>query len=413
MRMPNQPQCRLKSSVWRNGHALLPSASTELKPGLNLVTGDNGSGKSSLLLALAGPDDLLAKYELSSDILAFRERFRERRFLAQDTRLQVIGPTLGNDIEITSLLRALPCDALQADMSSVWEALPDFVSRRVGAVSRGELQRFVLAQASSRPPPVLALDEPDGFLDTAGMDKLVEVVVGMVDEGERAILLVATHRRSEWECRLTGIKWNHISLPERTSSACYSPEAPDDNVVSAGFRLRKGMRVKVGRRTRRLRKDLELSGHKGTIVRGQNGSGKTSLLRAIANDRTLSRACRFVPDWSADVGDVRIAGELRLDPAYLGFLDDQGIEPSRPVAYCSWGQRRLLSMFEALSMPRPYYIFDEPFAGLSDSMQRMLARTFAQKVGRGSHVILSSNRADDPSDAMAGFDRLAVGEYLE
>jgi energy-coupling factor transporter ATP-binding protein EcfA2 len=410
--MPSQPHC-LESSVWRNGSALLPTATVALTTGLNLVTGDNGSGKSSLLLALAGPEDLLTKYRLSPDIIEFRRNFSERRFLPQDTRLQVIGPTLGNDIEITSLLRGVPCRDFQADMSSVWEALPNFLSRKVGAVSRGELQRFVLAQASSRSPPVLALDEPDGFLDKAGMDKLVETVVRAVGEDERAILLIATHRRSEWERRLTGMDWNHVVLPERTLAARYSPELPDDNVIPSDFRLRKGMRVKVGRRTRHLRKDLELSGHRGTIVTGQNGSGKTSLLRAIANERNISRDCRFVPDWSADVGDVRTAGELRLDPAFQGFFDDQRIEPSRPIAYCSWGQRRLLSMFEALSVARPYYIFDEPFAGLSESMQGMMARTFSQKIVRGSHVILSSNRADDPSDAMAGFDRIAVTEYLE
>lgn len=412
--MSSQPQCRLKSSVWRDGSALLSSVLIELRPGLNLVTGDNGSGKSSLLLALAGPDDLLTKYQLSPDILTFRHEFRERRFLAQDTRLQVIGPTLGNDIEITSLLRELPCRELQADISSVWEALPGFLSRRIGAVSRGELQRFVLAQASSRPPSVLALDEPDGFLDDAGMDKLVATAVRDLGGGSPAILLVATHRQGEWERRLTGIEWNHIALSEGAPGVkpC-CPEVPDDVVIRSGFGFSKGMKVKVGSHARRLRKNLELYGHRGTIVTGMNGSGKTSLLRAIANERKISDHCRFVPDWSADIGDVRTVGELQLDPAFSGYLAHNGIEPSRPVAYCSWGQRRILSMFEALSMTCPYYIFDEPFAGLSLSMQRMMAMTFVRKVGCGSHVVLSSNRADDPSPQMEGFDKILIGEYLE
>jgi len=412
--MPSRPHCSLKASVWRNGSTLLPSALIDLKPGLNLVTGDNGSGKSSLLLALAGPDDLLTKYRLSPDILAFRQKFHERRFLAQDTRLQVIGPTLGNDVEITALLRGMPCNQLEEDMSSIWEALPGFLSRRIGAVSRGELQRFVLAQASSRPPFFLALDEPDGFLDEAGMDKLVETVVRALGGDSPATLLVATHRRDEWKRRLTGIEWNHIALPEGAARAQpFCPEFSGDVVIQPGFSLHKGMKVRVGRRALRLRKDLELYGHQGTIVTGANGSGKTSLLRAIANERKISGYYRFVPDWSADIGDVRTAGELQLDPAFSGFLNYQGIEQSRPMAYCSWGQRRILSMFEALSMACPYYFFDEPFAGLSLPMQRMMAILFEQRAGRGSHVILSSNRADDPSGQMEGFDKILIGEYLE
>jgi len=412
--MASERGWRLNCAIERDGNELLPPADVELAPGLNLVTGDNGSGKSSLLLGLAAPDELIAGHRLSPDIQAFRRQCLNRRLVSQDTRFQVIGPTLGHDLEITAQLRAEPAAALEAAMTAHWPLLPGFLPRRVGAVSRGELQRFVGAQSCSRPPSLLALDEPDGFLDEDGMNRLVEAVAAAArGPGGPSLILMTTHRRGEWERRLAGIALNHVGLPEsRTAPGC-TPAAANDSPVHPGAMLTRGMKVRIGRRTRRLSRNLELGSHRGTIVAGANGSGKTSLLRAIAGERSVARQCRFVPDWSADVGDVRTIAELGIKQGFADVLTGQRLEPNRPVACCSWGQRRILSMFEALSAARSFYIFDEPFAGLSQSMQRLVAAVLVDRIQAGAHVVLSSNRVDDPTAAMAGFDRIEIGEYLE
>lgn len=377
------------------------------------MTGDNGSGKSSLLFSLAAPSELLVRHRLAPDMIEFRKEFGASRFVDQDTRLQVIGPTLGNDIEITALIRDMACSQLEAEMTAVWTRVPEFVSRRTGSVSRGELQRFVMAQATSQPPVLLALDEPDGFLDSAGMDILVETVAAIAsNRSPSSTVLIATHRRAEWEKRLAHEAWNHIELTRGDPSPALPRPSQRTDAVRASGRLKEGMKVKVGKHSHRLRRDIHLSAHRGTIVAGGNGSGKTSLLRAIANQRDISRQSRFVPDWSADVGDARTVGELRLDPDFRTYLLEHGIHDERPVSYCSWGQRRLLTMFEALSTPCLYYIFDEPFAGLSVQTQQLMASAFVQKTRDGAHVILSSNREDDPTDGMDCFDRIVIDEFL-
>jgi ABC-type lipoprotein export system ATPase subunit len=59
-------------------------------------------------------------------------------------------------------------------------------------LSGGEMQRVAICRALLRKPPLLLADEPTGNLDDENSRKVMDLLVGLVDE-EKATLLFVTH----------------------------------------------------------------------------------------------------------------------------------------------------------------------------------------------------------------------------
>lgn len=145
---------------------------------------------------------------------------------------------------------------------------------------------------------------------------------------------------------------------------------------------------------------------------GRNGVGKTSLLEAIAGLR--------VPE----VGQLRappaealhwIGHKNGLHPALsavenLGFwcglagADAQGIGPAldrlqlkaarqRPSRTLSTGQRRRTALARLLLVRRPWWLLDEPLAGLDVQGAAVFAALVAEHRAQGGAVLLTSHQS--------------------
>lgn len=193
--------------------------------------------------------------------------------------------------------------------------------------------------------------------------------------------------------------------------------------------------IECVRGNRRLFRDLSfrLEAHQALRVRGENGSGKTSLLRIIAG---LSPAESGSVSWND--GNIRALGEDYLrdllflghsnglkddlspvenlryalvlagagadEPALRAALADQGLAAiaDLPVKLLSHGQKRRVALARlSFSAQKPLWILDEPFIALDAASVKRLARTITSQLQRGGMVMFTTHQEVElPGTAM-------------
>jgi len=183
-------------------HALR-GVSLHLEPGtVHAVVGPSGCGKSTLLYILglldhpdAGsvtlesasvshlPDDELARKRNEFIGFIFQFHFLMEDFTAQENVM----------IPMRRLAR-LSDAAMEARAAELLDAvgLGEKLDRPSRHLSGGEQQRVAIARALANDPRVILADEPTGNLDTENSRRAFELLQRIVQENQKALLLV-TH----------------------------------------------------------------------------------------------------------------------------------------------------------------------------------------------------------------------------
>lgn len=167
------------------------------------VLGPNGSGKSTLIHVLLG---LLPLSEGSATVLGGRPGAASSRigYLPQRRSFDAGTRIRGRDLVRLGLdgtrwgfpLPAAISPSGRAAARRVEEAIElvgadAFASRPVGALSGGEQQRLLIAQALVRRPRLLLLDEPLDGLDLPNQSAVAALVQGICESEGVTVLLVA------------------------------------------------------------------------------------------------------------------------------------------------------------------------------------------------------------------------------
>lgn len=159
--------------------------------------------------------------------------------------------------------------------------------------------------------------------------------------------------------------------------------------------------------------DLVLPPGEALSLSGENGVGKTSLLRAIAGfARPDGGVIRFEENGApleAEIAQGRrihalghqdalspsrtVAQELRFQADWLGGAPD-GLEALKlaplmdlETRYLSAGQKRRLSCARLLMAKRPLWLLDEPMAPLDSGHRDLLARLMQAHLAEGGSII--------------------------
>ena len=138
-------------------------------PGLTLLTGANGAGKSTAVRALAAR--VAGAWLLSAES---QQAFYEAQLAADESNFQQgvdtsssVGQLLGAEARHHPLLAAFRLDAL-------WD-------RHYRQLSTGEARKVLLLQAVLRAPALLLLDDPFDGLDRAACGELAHAIVHVAE----------------------------------------------------------------------------------------------------------------------------------------------------------------------------------------------------------------------------------------
>jgi iron complex transport system ATP-binding protein len=156
----------------------------DLAPGeLACLVGPNGSGKTSLLHALAGIGNPAGEVRIGGvNPHSAGPATRPHLLTFLPASRDVHWPLLGRDLIALGGGGALP-EAL---------ALDELLDRRVDRLSTGERSRILIARALAPRPKLLLLDEPTANLDPLWQIRLMEMLKAELRSEGRAAL-VAIH----------------------------------------------------------------------------------------------------------------------------------------------------------------------------------------------------------------------------
>jgi len=177
--------------------------------------------------------------------------------------------------------------------------------------------------------------------------------------------------------------------------------------------------------------DLDVLPGETVLLRGANGAGKTSILRAcagllrvvageasvlgvdlVAGGRAVRRRVGLFGHATALYDDLTVLDNLRFavraaggDVARIGpALERLGLTgrlPASPVASLSAGQRRRTALACLLARDPELWLLDEPHAGLDAEHRDVLDGLVRAAVAAGRTVVLASHEAERAS-ALAG-----------
>ncbi len=186
-----------------NGKSVLNDCSFSFnKTGVYVLTGQNGSGKSTFLricALLENPDTGEVNYFSGNDIVSTDIELRRRITLVLP-KIGVFNATVFQNASYGLKIRGIK----GKDMEKRVERVLDFVGlshkkdQNALTLSSGEAQRLGIARAMAIEPEALFLDEPTASVDEENT-RIIEDIISNMRKNGRSTIIITTHDRSQAE----------------------------------------------------------------------------------------------------------------------------------------------------------------------------------------------------------------------
>ena len=176
-------------TIVRGGKEVVSHFSDSIAPGkITAIIGPNGSGKTSLLSALAG-DLPIASGSISFDGKKLSEMSTEEqaqiRSVVQQNRNYWLSYTVREVIEMGQ--DALSLQHVNRIMSAL--EINGIADQKVTTLSGGEAQRIEIARALIRDTDIYLLDEPLSAQDSGSKQRIISLLKEFRDNGKTIVII--------------------------------------------------------------------------------------------------------------------------------------------------------------------------------------------------------------------------------
>ncbi len=356
-------------------------------PGILYVIGPNGSGKTILLKAISGLDEI---NDISYTGIDVKPNNARKWLVPQDPWLITLGDTGYDELWLISHNNHSP----PANDQLVRRIL----DKRIGYMSYGERKILEVIKAHNVMPDIACFDEPYSGLD----EKYVELAKKLIEDlSKRTLVVIATNKENSYpEGREA-----HIMVGQLKDGI----DPPPPMGASGGIVIER-LVVKRGRKRIELEELRLRSGEAVTII-GPNGSGKTSTLLAIAGALKykgrieIKGRTGFVPDDTLLVSpgvtlrdvieNLCRHGKECIEQSFF-TLKELGVKDGeKPYVALSDGQRRLTLLIPQLFSSRSVLLLDSWLEGIDSRRRRVIYDLINQYLEGGGVVITTLPRGEE------------------
>ncbi len=389
------------------------------------ILGNNGSGKSSLLLAITGviPEYIYAKVNNLSctikinnkelDLLNNKNLFR---LIPQQINYGLLGFTPMDEINITKA------------KNSEWkeELIEHFEINNINKIpssylSDGEKKRLVICTALVSGVPLIFSDEWTTHLDEYWIAKINNIFNKYFRMGGFHLSFISSRLHLSADL---GYNFFHFSSNVETfkidsyRSKFNNYDYLDiiDKIIAnnALHNIKLSARIKYGFKKGN---DILLKAESGELISiiGPNGCGKTTLLKNLWKKSNhiirrfyfskiiheeLSRILLIPTNPIYHLLGPTIKDEFKMinvadsnnDNTCTILCDRLGLDGNYDVLSLSFGQRKVLSIILALISSKQIIAIDEPFSGLDENYTEIINNAFKIALKNGKILIVTSQR---------------------
>jgi energy-coupling factor transport system ATP-binding protein len=416
------------------GSPSLRSVDLEIGPGLTLVVGSSGGGKSTLLRLFDGlvPQFHGGRISGSATVAGLDPlrtaipRLAQRVGLVfQDVETQsvygVVEREIAFGLENAAMPRAEMHDRVDEILTEL--SIEHLRGRRLTTLSGGERQLVQLAAVLALRPELVALDEPTSQLDPDGAEAVLVACLALA-RTSRAVV-VAEHRL---ETLLPAadrmllvedgrVEDDALAGPSTTGPALRAAPRPRSAGTATAWEMRGVAAGPAGRTGPAIVEDVDLAGAAGEVVvlMGPNGSGKTTLLRTLAGllaplagtvRRPEGRTAYLPQNPGALLHLPTVRAEVALTLRRTGRTGPTG-PPESPDAMLaafgltalgdryprdlSSGERQRAALAATLAGAPTLVLLDEPTRGMDTAARSSLVAAVEALTAGGSAVVVATH----------------------
>ena len=372
-----------------------------------LLSGLSGEGKSTLLSIVSGIIPNIVSGKITGEVLVdgrstagqkLSQTCRKVGVVLQNADSQIIHKIVEDEIAFGCENFAIPRDKIGAQIDRVCAIMGIDKTAQTRTLSGGQKQRLITASTLATGQKILILDEPLANLDIAGATELMNTLRALAKSGY-AVLVV--EHRLDMVLPFVDTVWNIragvVTKVENKQEYLLSQTVKiDDNSGehAKGESLFSLNHVAFSVKKKEILKDVNFNIYDGErlLLLGENGCGKTTLLRLIARlykptegsiEQTLNRKfgkSKKSKKWFKSVGVVyqnpnyqlfmpTVEKEIEFNAVskdyaqeMMRLFDLEHLRNRHPQSL-SEGQKRRVSIASVVAGNPKVLLLDEPTVG--------------------------------------------------